>query len=68
MILGRGESEEAAEARMREIWSRELAWTGEETEKIVYGDAESNSLVRSVSQPFASAAQGSTADRFASTS
>lgn len=47
LILGPGESERAAEARMQEIWSRELSWTTNDDSKIVYGDEDSNSLVRS---------------------
>ncbi|GAA5975372.1 hypothetical protein JCM5350_006456 [Sporobolomyces pararoseus] len=44
MILSTGESEEAAESRMREVYSRELSWYCEKEERIVYGDEESNSL------------------------
>ncbi|GAA6006154.1 hypothetical protein JCM11491_002052 [Sporobolomyces phaffii] len=44
MILGRGESEGAAEARMREIWSRELSWTGEADGRVLYGDSDANGL------------------------
>ncbi|GAA5926198.1 protein farnesyltransferase subunit beta [Sporobolomyces koalae] len=44
MILSTDESEAAAEARMREVWSRELSWTCTDTDREVYGDAESNSL------------------------
>ncbi|GAA5859481.1 hypothetical protein JCM1840_004634 [Sporobolomyces johnsonii] len=36
MIRGEGESDAEVECRMREIWSRALAWTGKD--KVVYGD------------------------------
>ena len=48
MIMSTGENEEAAESRMREVYSRELSWYCEKEERIVYGDEESNSLVRSL--------------------
>ncbi|GAA5906746.1 protein farnesyltransferase [Sporobolomyces salmoneus] len=45
IILGSRESEDTAEARMKEIWSRELSWTSEPEERSVYGHVESNSLL-----------------------
>jgi len=46
MILCSGESEQQAETRMREVYSRELSWDCDEKERIVYGDEEENRLVR----------------------
>ena len=45
VIRGEGESDDAAEERMRQVWSRSLAWAPVESAKIVYGDA-ANELVR----------------------
>jgi protein farnesyltransferase subunit beta len=44
MVRGDGESEESAERRMREVWSRTLAWEVE-GEQLIYG-GEENELVR----------------------
>lgn len=45
VVRGEGESDEAAEVRMREVWSRSLAWQPRPGAKVVYGDA-ANELVR----------------------
>ncbi|BGP50200.1 CAAX farnesyltransferase (FTase) subunit beta [Rhodotorula kratochvilovae] len=44
VIRGEGESDDAAEERMRQVWSRSLAWAPVEGAKIVYGDP-ANELV-----------------------
>lgn len=46
VIRGANESDEAAELRMREIYSRTLAWVAEDP-KIIVGDPQ-NELVRTV--------------------
>lgn len=51
VIKGEEESEEEAEKRMREVWSRTLAWEVA-GEQMIYGDKEENELVRLFPSPF----------------
>ncbi|TNY17455.1 Farnesyltransferase subunit beta [Rhodotorula diobovata] len=44
VVRGEGESDEAAEVRMREVWSRSLAWQPRPGAKVVYGDAANELL------------------------
>ncbi|GAA5846975.1 hypothetical protein JCM9279_006974 [Rhodotorula babjevae] len=44
VVRGEGEGNEAAEGRMREVWSRALAWELSPSNKVVYGDP-ANELV-----------------------
>ncbi|KAM0752341.1 Farnesyltransferase subunit beta, partial [Meredithblackwellia eburnea MCA 4105] len=43
MILGEGESQDDAERRMKEVWSRSLGW--EERDTLVIGDKDDNELM-----------------------
>jgi hypothetical protein len=45
IIRGEGETEEQASERMKEVWSRTLAWEVS-GEQVIYGDKEENELVR----------------------
>ena len=50
-MRGEEEDNEAAERRMRELWSRALAWEVPPSHKVVYGDP-ANELVRRLVPPF----------------